>query len=50
MMQQNPQEAIDAMVGGTLMKRLATPDEMVGRGAAVVFGRGQLHDRHGDHR
>ena len=30
MMQQNPQEAIDAMVGGTLMRRLATPDEMVG--------------------
>ena len=30
MMQQNPQEAIDAMVGGTLMKRLATADEMVG--------------------
>lgn len=29
MMQQNPQEAADAMVGGTLMKRLATPDEMV---------------------
>jgi NAD(P)-dependent dehydrogenase (short-subunit alcohol dehydrogenase family) len=30
MMQQNPQEAIDAMVGGTLMKRLGTPDEIVG--------------------
>ena len=30
MMQQNPQEAIDAMVGGTLMRRLGTPDEMVG--------------------
>ncbi len=30
MMQQNPQEVIDAMVGGTLMRRLATPDEMVG--------------------
>jgi NAD(P)-dependent dehydrogenase (short-subunit alcohol dehydrogenase family) len=30
MMQQNPQEMVDAMVGGTLMKRLATPDEMVG--------------------
>ena len=30
MMQQNPQAAIDAMVGGTLMKRLGTPDEMVG--------------------
>ena len=30
MMQQNPQEMVDAMVGGALMKRLATPDEMVG--------------------
>jgi NAD(P)-dependent dehydrogenase (short-subunit alcohol dehydrogenase family) len=30
MMQQNPQAAIDGMVGGTLLKRLATPDEMVG--------------------
>lgn len=30
MMRKNPKAAIDAMVGGTLMKRLATPDEMVG--------------------
>jgi NAD(P)-dependent dehydrogenase (short-subunit alcohol dehydrogenase family) len=30
MMRGNPQEAIDYMVGGTLVKRLATPDEMVG--------------------
>ena len=30
MMRNNPQEAIDYMVGGTLMKRLAAPDEMVG--------------------
>jgi len=30
MMQQNPQEMIDAMIGGTLVKRLATADEMVG--------------------
>lgn len=30
MMRKNPQEAIDAMVGGTLMKRLASVDEMVG--------------------
>lgn len=30
MMRNNPQEAIDQMVSGTLMKRLATPDEMVG--------------------
>jgi NAD(P)-dependent dehydrogenase (short-subunit alcohol dehydrogenase family) len=30
MMQQNPPGMIAGMVGGTLMKRLATPDEMVG--------------------
>lgn len=30
MMRKNPQAAIDGMVGGTLMRRLATPDEMVG--------------------
>jgi NAD(P)-dependent dehydrogenase (short-subunit alcohol dehydrogenase family) len=30
MMRNNPQEAIDYMAGRTLMKRLATPDEMVG--------------------
>jgi NAD(P)-dependent dehydrogenase (short-subunit alcohol dehydrogenase family) len=30
MMRSNPQDAIDYMVGGTLMKRLASPDEMVG--------------------
>ena len=30
MMRNNPKEAIDYMVGGTLMKRLASPDEMVG--------------------
>ena len=30
MMRKNPQQAIDAMVGGTLMHRLASPDEMVG--------------------
>jgi NAD(P)-dependent dehydrogenase (short-subunit alcohol dehydrogenase family) len=30
MMRKNPQQAIDAMVGGTLMKRLASADEMVG--------------------
>lgn len=30
MMRKNPQEAIDAMTAGTLMKRLAHPDEMVG--------------------
>jgi NAD(P)-dependent dehydrogenase (short-subunit alcohol dehydrogenase family) len=30
MMRKNPQQAVDHMIGGTLMKRLATPDEMVG--------------------
>ena len=30
MMRKNPQAAIDGMVGGTLMRRLATADEMVG--------------------
>jgi NAD(P)-dependent dehydrogenase (short-subunit alcohol dehydrogenase family) len=30
MMRNNPQEAIDHMAGATLMKRLASPDEMVG--------------------
>jgi NAD(P)-dependent dehydrogenase (short-subunit alcohol dehydrogenase family) len=30
MMRNNPQEAIDGMARSTLMKRLATPDEMVG--------------------
>jgi NAD(P)-dependent dehydrogenase (short-subunit alcohol dehydrogenase family) len=30
MMRNNSQDAIDDMVGGTLMKRLATPDEMIG--------------------
>src|SRR4029078_10666524 len=30
MMRNNPQQPIDHMVGGTLVKRLASPDEMVG--------------------
>jgi NAD(P)-dependent dehydrogenase (short-subunit alcohol dehydrogenase family) len=30
MMRNNPQEAIDHMAGATLMKRLASPDEMIG--------------------
>jgi NAD(P)-dependent dehydrogenase (short-subunit alcohol dehydrogenase family) len=30
MMRNNPQQAIDAMIGGTLMHRLAAPDEMIG--------------------
>jgi NAD(P)-dependent dehydrogenase (short-subunit alcohol dehydrogenase family) len=40
MMQQNPQEMVDAMVGGTLMKRLATPDEMVGPALLLCSGAG----------
>lgn len=30
MMRKNPQQAIDAMVGATMMRRAASPDEMVG--------------------
>jgi NAD(P)-dependent dehydrogenase (short-subunit alcohol dehydrogenase family) len=30
MMRNNTQDAIDHMVSGTLMKRLATPDELIG--------------------
>lgn len=30
MMRKNPQETIEAMVAGTLVRRLATADEMVG--------------------
>jgi NAD(P)-dependent dehydrogenase (short-subunit alcohol dehydrogenase family) len=30
MMRNNPQEAIDRMAGSVFLKRLATPDEMVG--------------------
>lgn len=40
MMRNNPQEAIDAMVGSTLMKRLATPDEMVGAALLLVSDAG----------
>ena len=50
MMRKNPQQAIDHMVGATLMKRLATPDEMVGCCAAAVFGCRELPHRHGRHR
>ncbi len=35
MMRSNPQEAIDGMVNGTLMRRLASADEMIG--AALLF-------------
>ena len=40
MMRKNPPEAIDAMVGGTLMHRLATPDEMVGAALLLTSGAG----------
>ena len=50
MMRNNPTEAIDYMVGGTLMKRLASPDEMVGAALLLTSGRRQLHHRSGHHR
>lgn len=40
MMRNNPQEAIDAMAGATLQKRLATPDEMVGAALLLVSDAG----------
>jgi NAD(P)-dependent dehydrogenase (short-subunit alcohol dehydrogenase family) len=40
MMRKNPQQAIDHMVGATLMKRLATPDEMVGAALLLCSGAG----------
>lgn len=40
MMRGNPQEAIDAMVGATLMRRLASPDEMVGAALLLCSGAG----------
>jgi NAD(P)-dependent dehydrogenase (short-subunit alcohol dehydrogenase family) len=40
MMRNNPQQAIDGMVGGTLMKRLANPDEMVGAALLLCSGAG----------
>jgi NAD(P)-dependent dehydrogenase (short-subunit alcohol dehydrogenase family) len=40
MMRNNPQQAIDAMTAGTLMKRLAAPDEMVGAALLLCSGAG----------
>jgi len=40
MMRNNPQAAIDAMTGATLMKRLASPDEMVGTALLLCSGAG----------
>jgi NAD(P)-dependent dehydrogenase (short-subunit alcohol dehydrogenase family) len=40
MMRNNPQEAIDAMADATLMKRLASPDEMVGAALLLVSDAG----------
>ena len=45
MMRKNPPEAIDYMVGGTLMKRLATARRNGRRRTAVDVGCRQLHDR-----
>lgn len=40
MMRKNPPEAIEAMVGGTLMRRLASPDEMVGAALLLTSNAG----------
>lgn len=40
MMSKNPQETIDAMVGATLMHRLAEPDEMVGAALLLTTAAG----------
>ena len=40
MMRKNPPDAIAGMVGGTLMNRLATPDEMVGAALLLTSGAG----------
>ena len=40
MVRNNPQEAIDAMASNTLLKRLASPDEMVGTALLLCSGAG----------
>jgi NAD(P)-dependent dehydrogenase (short-subunit alcohol dehydrogenase family) len=40
MMRNNPQQAIDYMAGATLMKRLASPDEMVGAALLLTSNAG----------
>lgn len=40
MMRNNPPEVVDAMVGATLMKRLAAPDEMVGAALLLTSNAG----------
>lgn len=40
MMRNNPPAAVDAMVGATLMKRLAAPDEMVGAALLLTSNAG----------
>jgi NAD(P)-dependent dehydrogenase (short-subunit alcohol dehydrogenase family) len=40
MMRNNPQQAIDRMINGTLMKRLANADEMIGAALLLCSGAG----------
>ena len=40
MMRKNPPQAIEHMVNGTLMRRLAEPDEMVGAALLLCSGAG----------
>jgi NAD(P)-dependent dehydrogenase (short-subunit alcohol dehydrogenase family) len=42
MMRNNPQQAIDHMIGGTLMKRVAHADEMVGTALLLCSGAGSF--------
>jgi NAD(P)-dependent dehydrogenase (short-subunit alcohol dehydrogenase family) len=42
MMRNNPQEAIDHMARATLMKRLASPDEMIGAALLLASDAGSF--------
>jgi NAD(P)-dependent dehydrogenase (short-subunit alcohol dehydrogenase family) len=42
MMRNNPQEAIDYMARATLMKRLASPDEMIGAALLLASDAGSF--------